>query len=247
MRKIIGCMPEKQIEAHNLPRIIFQLMGGPLIQLIDGITTGNIDQIIIAVIVLAVLLLIAFPVHEAAHAITAKWLGDDTAERMGRVTLNPLKHLDPIGTLLFVISGFGWAKPVPVNLYRLNGNPRTSFAIVALAGPISNILLAAIFALIYRLTVASAVESNDISSIISSACAFAVVLNIALAVFNMIPIPPLDGSRLLAALLPEQGQSILDFLERYGFFILIALSVTRVLSAIVGPPINFLFNLFLRS
>ncbi len=222
-------------------------MGGPLIQLIDGITSGNIDTIIIAIIVLAVLLLIAFPVHEAAHAITAKWLGDDTAERMGRVTLNPLKHLDPIGTLLFAISGFGWAKPVPVNIHRLNGNPRTSFAIVALAGPVSNILLATIFALIYRITQASAVEGGDVSLIISSACAIAVVLNISLAVFNMIPIPPLDGSRLLAALLPEQGQNILDFLERYGFFILIALSATRVLGTIVSPPINFLVNLFLQG
>jgi Zn-dependent protease len=223
-------------------------MGGPLggiLQGLQNLDNGGIYLIIAELIVLVLLLLIAFPVHELAHAITARWLGDDTAERLGRITLNPLKHLDPMGTILFVLTGFGWAKPVPVNLYRLNGNSRTSFAIVALAGPVSNLILAAIFAVLYRILVPS-LGDTDAGQVMAFALRTAVSLNIILALFNLIPIPPLDGSRLLTAILPDQGQAIMDQLERFGFLLVLVLSVTGVLGTLIVRPAADLTNLMLR-
>jgi Zn-dependent protease len=219
--------------------------GGPLGTILRGIETGRTDLVVGSLITLVLLLLIAFPLHELAHAVTARQLGDDTAERLGRITLNPLKHLDPIGTILFVLTGFGWAKPVPVSLYRLRGNPRTSFAIVALAGPLTNIALALIFAVLFRLLTPAFGMTSDAARIIATGLVTAVSLNILLAVFNLIPVPPLDGSRLLAALLPDQGQSLMDQIERYGFFILIALSATGILARIIDPPVNALTRTFL--
>lgn len=222
-------------------------MGGPLggiLQGLQNLDNGGIYLIIAELIVLVLLLLIAFPVHELAHALTARWLGDDTAERLGRITLNPLKHLDPMGTILFVLTGFGWAKPVPVNIYRLNGNYRTSFAIVALAGPISNLILAAIFAILYRILV-PALGDTDAGQVMAFALRTAVSLNIVLALFNLIPIPPLDGSRLLTALLPDQGQAIMDQLERFGFLLVLVLSVTGVLGTLIVQPAADLTNLML--
>jgi Zn-dependent protease len=223
-------------------------MGGPLggiLQGLQNLDNGGIYLIIAELIVLVLLLLIAFPVHELAHALTARWLGDDTAERLGRITLNPLKHLDPMGTILFVLTGFGWAKPVPVNIYRLNGNYRTSFAIVALAGPISNLILAAIFAVLYRILV-PVLGGTDAGQVLAFALRTAVSLNIVLALFNLIPIPPLDGSRLLTALLPDQGQTIMDQLERFGFLLVLVLSVTGVLGTLIVQPAADLTNLMLR-
>lgn len=219
-------------------------MGGPLVGILQGIQTGNWYIVFANLIVLVLLLLIAFPIHELAHAVTARYLGDDTAERLGRITLNPLKHLDVVGTLFFLFSGFGWAKPVPVSVWRLRGNQRTSFAIVAFAGPISNIVLAILFSVLFRLAEPLATRDNQIGQMILYALLTAVNLNIYLALFNLIPIPPLDGSRLLAALLPDQGQSIMDQIERYGFLILIALSATGFLSRIIVPPATFLLQLF---
>lgn len=211
-------------------------MSGPLIGIFNGLTSGDVVLILSQLIVLVLLLGIAFPVHELAHALTAQRLGDDTADRLGRITLNPVAHLDPFGTLLFALTGFGWAKPVPVNAYRLRGDPRTSFAIVALAGPISNLLLAALFALLFRLSASFADRDTFFSAVLLFAFSVAVQLNILLALFNLIPIPPLDGSRLLAALLPNQGQVWMDQLERYGFIILIALSVTGILGQLIVRP-----------
>lgn len=211
-------------------------MNGPLIGIFNGLTSGDVALILSQLIVLVLLLGVAFPVHELAHALTAQRLGDDTAAHLGRITLNPLAHLDPFGTLLFVLTGFGWAKPVPVNTYRLRGDPRTSFAIVALAGPISNLLLAVLFALLFRLSASFADRESLFSAVLLFAFSLAVQLNILLALFNLIPIPPLDGSRLLAALLPSQGQVWVDQLERYGFIILIALSMTGILGQLIVQP-----------
>lgn len=223
-------------------------MNGPLVGIFNGLTRGDPALILAQIIVLVLLLLVAFPIHELAHALAAQWLGDDTAERMGRITLNPLAHLDPFGTLLFALVGFGWAKPVPVNLYRLRGNPRTSFAIVALAGPVSNLVLAAIFALLFRLIVAAVPSARGESllyDVLLLALLTAVQLNIFLAFFNLIPIPPLDGSRLLTALLPDQGQMVMDQLERYGFVILIVLSLSGLLGDLVVRPAVQLSRTFL--
>ena len=219
-------------------------MGGPLVGILQGIQSGNWYIVFAELIVLVLLLLIAFPIHELAHAVTARALGDDTAERLGRITLNPLKHLDPFGTILFALTGFGWAKPVPVSVWRLQGNQRTSFAIVALAGPVSNIILAIIFAVLFRIVQPGVTQGDQFGQMVMFALLTAVNLNIFLALFNLIPIPPLDGSRLLAAILPDQGQAIVDQLERYGFIILLALSATGVLGRLIIPPANFLLQLF---
>ncbi|BCX02638.1 MAG: putative zinc metalloprotease YwhC [Candidatus Roseilinea sp.] len=215
-------------------------MNGPLVGIFNGLTSGDVALILSQLIVLVLLLGIAFPIHELAHALTARQLGDDTSERLGRITLNPLAHLDPFGTLLFALTGFGWAKPVPVNTYRLQGNPRTSFAIVALAGPVSNLLLAALFALLFRLTLSFTSRDSLLGDVLLFAFSVAVQLNIFLALFNLIPIPPLDGSRLLTALLPDQGQVWMDQLERYGFIILIALAATGVLGQLIVRPATLL-------
>jgi Zn-dependent protease len=167
-------------------------------------------------------------------------LGDDTGEREGRITLNPIAHLDPIGAILFALFGFGWAKPVPVNLRYLNGNPRTSFAIVALAGPVSNILLAALFAIIFRVVLPIGASETVLNTLVA-----AVSLNIFLALFNLIPVPPLDGSRILAAALPDSAQGILDQLSRYGFLIVLALSYTGLFSLLIGQPTNQLTRAFI--
>ena len=220
--------------------IISAFMNGPLVGILDGLTRGDVTLILAQLIVLVLLLGIAFPIHELAHALTARYLGDDTGERMGRITLNPLAHLDPFGTLLFALTGFGWARPVPVNLYRLQGNPRTSLAIVALAGPLSNLALAVLFALLFRLALAQAGDGSVRGDILLFAVSVAVQLNIFLALFNLIPIPPLDGSRLLTALLPDQGQGLMDQLERYGFIILIALSATGILGQLIVRPATLL-------
>ncbi len=211
-------------------------MNGPLIGLINGLASGDLALILSTLIILALLLGVAFPVHEFAHAVTARYLGDDTGERLGRITLNPLAHLDPWGSLLFALTGFGWAKPVPVNTYLLRGDPRWSFAFVALAGPLSNLLLAALFALSFRLLDAIAEPGLFVDNIIRIVLLIAVRLNILLALFNLIPVPPLDGSRLLAALLPEQGQMWMDRLERYGFLILFALAATGLLGQLISAP-----------
>lgn len=216
------------------------LMNGPLVGIFNGVAGGDVVLIVSQLIVLVLLLGVAFPIHELAHALTARQLGDDTSERLGRITLNPLAHLDPFGTLLFALTGFGWAKPVPVNTYRLRGNPRTSFAIVALAGPVSNLLLAGLFALLFRLTLSFASRDALLTDVLLFAFSVAVQLNIFLAFFNLIPIPPLDGSRLLTALLPDQGQMWMDQLERYGFIILIALSATGVLGQLIVRPATLL-------
>ncbi len=219
-------------------------MSGPLVGILQGIQSGNWYIVFAELIVLVLLLLIAFPIHELAHAVTARALGDDTAERLGRITLNPLKHLDPFGTILFALTGFGWAKPVPVSVWRLQGNQRTSFAIVAFAGPISNIILAIIFAVLFRIVAPGVVRGDQFGQMVLFALLTAVNLNIFLALFNLIPIPPLDGSRLLAAVLPDQGQAIVDQLERYGFVILLALSATGILGRLIIPPASFLLQLF---
>lgn len=215
-------------------------MNGPLLSLINGLGSGKWLDVLVNLVVIVVLLLIAFPVHEFAHAFVATKLGDDTPRYMGRLTLNPLAHLDLYGTILFLLAGFGWAKPVQVNTNRLNpvGGSRTiSMAIVALAGPVSNVLLALIFSVLYRIC-APLTTSSFLMVVLAYAFSTAVFLNLLLAVFNLIPIPPLDGSKILAAVLPDSASRVLDQIQQYGFIILIVLSISGVLNRIIiGPAI----------
>lgn len=171
-----------------------------------------------------VTLLIAFTIHELAHAVVADRLGDPTSRNMGRFSLNPLVHLDPMGSIMLILTGFGWAKPVMVNPYNLRGNPRTSMAIVAAAGPISNLIMALLAAIPFQLGL---VTPEFFSSGTLPSAAFLLTqfiwINLILAFFNLIPVPPLDGYKILIAILPVEMAYQLRPLERYGFIILIAL------------------------
>lgn len=171
----------------------------------------------------AIVLLIAFTVHELAHAVTADRLGDPTPRRQGRITLNPLAHLDPIGTLMLLISGFGWAKPVMVQPAYLRGNPRTSMGIVAAAGPLSNLLMALVAAIPLRLGLVdlSVRSSSEMLPSLSFLLFQFVFINLILLFFNLIPIPPLDGFKILTAVLPAEMAYQLRPLEQYGFLILL--------------------------
>jgi Zn-dependent protease len=202
-------------------------------------------------IVFAVLLF-SLTVHEAAHAWSADRLGDPTARSLGRLSLNPLVHVDPIGTLLFPLLALvanvpllGWAKPVPVDVRRLR-RTRRDYVLVAAAGPASNLVLATIAALVLRLLTVSPVtlgEANmsvPLASILSSA----VQINVLLAVFNMIPIPPLDGGNVIGGLLPRRLAYRFDSLVRpYGFLLLYALMLTSGLNYLIGPPTRLLLSL----
>ncbi len=180
-------------------------------------------------------LLISLTVHEAAHAWSADRLGDRTARALGRVSLNPVVHVDPIGTILFplvaLVSGFpliGWAKPVPVNLQNLRGNWRQKYMLIAAAGPASNVLLALAAAAVFR---ALDPEISPLALVLYGM----IQLNVLLAVFNMLPIPPLDGGNVLGGLLRGPAADTLDRLRPYGFLILYLMMFSGVLWVIVGP------------
>lgn len=194
---------------------------------------SNIDftQVFLAFSVL----LLSLTVHEAAHAWSADRLGDATARMLGRVSLNPAVHIDPIGTLLFpllaIVTGLpviGWAKPVPVNILNLRGDWRTKYMAIAAAGPSSNIALAVVAAALLHVL-------NPPQPFFGF-LRLAVVLNVLLAVFNLIPVPPLDGGNVLAGVLRGPAADFFDRLRPYGFLILYALLLTGALWTIVTPP-----------
>ncbi len=184
----------------------------------------------------------AITVHEVAHGWIAKLRGDKTAWMLGRLTLNPIKHIDPVGTILIpgllLISGtgfiFGWAKPVPVNMKNLK-NPVSDMAVVAAAGPISNILMAIAWALFGRLGVMIGVESVMQPMMYMSVAG--ITINLVLALINLLPIPPLDGSRIFSALLPGRWAWYYSRIEPYGFFVLLFLLMSGGLSAMLGYPL----------
>lgn len=191
--------------------------------------------------------MLSLTVHEAAHAWSADRLGDPTARLLGRLSLNPAVHADLVGTVLFpliaMITGLpiiGWAKPVPVNIRQLR-SPRRDFALVALAGPVSNVVLAILCAALLTIgwgRMQGGPEST-VSSVLGGGLLLAVMLNVMLAVFNMIPIPPLDGGNVLLGLLPASAARIIDGLRPYGFLILYALMLTGALRAIMAPVQSF--------
>jgi Zn-dependent protease len=186
------------------------------------------DQLLASIIVVAIMLLVGLPVHEFSHALAAWRLGDGTARLMGRLTLNPIVHFDPVGGTLLAVTfllgtgfAFGWAKPTPVNPNNLEGG-RSGEAIVAAAGPISNLVLAVAAALPLRYILANQELQAQIPEIVLSVLLYFVLINIILMVFNLFPIPPLDGSKVLFAFLPPQvAWRWRPILEQYGFIILI--------------------------
>lgn len=190
------------------------------------------------------LLVISLSFHEAAHAWMADRLGDRTARLLGRLTLNPLAHIDWIGTVLFPLvamaSGvplIGWAKPVPVDVRNLR-SPRRDFAIIAAAGPASNLVLATAAAAVRLMLVGSHPRSLGVSDPLTEILLTAVVINVLLAVFNMIPVPPLDGGNVAIGLLPPQAAALFAQMRPWGFLILYALVLTGVLWEITRPIAN---------
>jgi Zn-dependent protease len=203
-------------------------------------------QLFIAFLVL----LFSLTVHESAHALAASRFGDPTARLLGRVSLNPLAHIDPIGTVLFPILAalarmpmLGWAKPVPVNVARLN-HPRRDAMLVAAAGPTSNLALAVVAAIALRLIPLEASRSAgfDLALPLAMITVRGVEINILLAVFNLLPIPPLDGGSVAAGLLPAPLADRFERVGPYGFFIIYALMLTGVLGHLVGPPYYMLIS-----
>lgn len=186
--------------------------------------------------------LFAITLHEVAHGWAARWLGDPTAAEQGRLSLNPVRHIDPVGTLLVpavlaALGGFifGWAKPVPVNMQRL-AQPRRDMALVALAGPASNLLMAIGWAFAYR-SFLSAPDTTTFE-LLRSVCEVGIVINLVLMVLNLLPLPPLDGSRVLNGVLPEAWARQVDRIEPWGLMILLALLATGVLGRILEPGLQ---------
>ena len=177
-------------------------------------------------------LVIALSMHEFAHGFAAYKMGDNTAKYNGRLTLNPLHHLDPIGTLCLFLCGFGWAKPVPINPYNFR-NQRLGVVVVSLAGPAMNFVIALISAFVNAL-ISNFAPVNMLTTFLYSVIMYCMYLNIGLMCFNLIPIPPLDGSKVLLEFLPYRYRQTFYRLERHASFILMILLVTDVLNPILG-------------
>jgi Zn-dependent protease len=209
-----------------------------------------VDTNFVPILVSFLVLLFSLTVHESAHAWAADRLGDPTARSLGRVSLNPLVHIDPLGTVVFPLVGMftgapliGWAKPVPVATWRFD-RPRRDYLMVAAAGPISNLALAFLATLVLRtvlgLGAATGAPPDGFLAAVRLIAGTAFAINLLLAIFNLLPIPPLDGSTVLAGLLPERLAAGLDRLRPYGFLLLYALLLSGGFSFVVGIPYSYL-------
>ena len=216
----------------------------------------DIGQYLVQIVLLLPIFLLSLSFHEFSHGYVSYLLGDPTAKRQGRLTLNPLAHLDPMGTLVLIITRmFGWAKPVPIDPRHYKDRDK-GIILVSIAGPAANFLLAIIFAILLRLIFArynlvmrgSGIfgprDLSDIVGLVVTMIQTGVFLNIALAIFNLIPIPPLDGSKILRGILPRKYNSIFDSLEGgAGMIILVLLLFTGVLGRIIQPVMFFFMRL----
>lgn len=183
------------------------------------------------------LIIISLTIHEFSHAWVADLLGDPTPRYSGRLTLNPIPHIDPIGFIMLIVARFGWAKPVPINPHNFH-DPKSGTLWVGLAGPLSNLTFAWALSVVYKYLLPSFVPPMAVEILLS-----AIWLNLALAVFNLIPIPPLDGSRILAGILPPDQEYILHNLEQYGFIILIAFLFFPGTHTFIYTAVNYLYQL----
>ena len=222
----------------------------------------DFNSIILYISIAAIPLVLAITLHEAAHALAASKLGDQTARMLGRVSLNPAKHIDPVGTILFpaltiaigsMIPGgrfliFGWAKPVPVNFNQLN-HRRMGTVLVAFAGPFANLLMACAWAAVCKLVIMFGASSDQsttgvITKFLFLSSQYGVYINAILFVLNLLPLPPLDGGRILTALLPASIARPLELIEPYGIWILLALIMLGVLGSIIMPIVHMLIGHF---
>jgi len=181
-------------------------------------------------------ILLCLTIHELSHGAAALALGDDTAKRMGRLTLNPIKHIDPIGLVMMLLMRFGWAKPVPVDMRNFR-RPKTDMALVALAGPVSNFLLAGLI-LLFQVPLLYLFLDGGVGRYIAETLFLTAVISVYLGLFNLLPIPPLDGSKIAFSFLPDRQHYFLMRYERYGFFILVAL----IWFGFVTGPLRDLMN-----
>jgi Zn-dependent protease len=221
-------------------------LGAARVILCNPLTDLNFGALFISLLVL----LFSLTVHEMAHAWTADRLGDPTARLLGRISLNPAVHVDPIGTLLLPLLAFatgapliGWAKPVPVNINKLR-RLRRDYLLVAAAGPASNVVLALVASLLLRVLPfgPTAIGGVDVGSPVYAILALSLQVNVLLAIFNMIPVPPLDGGNVLWSLLPDPAADRFDDLRPYGFIVLYGLLLTGALSAVMSGPYGLILS-----
>ena len=217
------------------------------------------SRAVVTLLVLVGSLVAALTVHEFCHAVVAMRLGDDTARRLGRVSLNPVKHLDPLGSMMILTAGFGWAKPVPVNGAYLRPNPRGGMSIVAAAGPVSNLVFASVMAIPLNVglltpeVVGFTFFRGDAADLPGYVVSSLVFWNILLAVFNIIPIAPLDGFKVALGLLPRDAAQVFGRLEPYGPVILVAVIAIglftniSILWYVIGPVIDIIGDLLLAG
>jgi Zn-dependent protease len=205
------------------------------------------DQLIQTISLAAIPVLFAITLHEAAHGYVARHFGDMTAYQEGRISLNPIHHIDPVGTILFPLLTlwmggilFGWAKPVPVNFAALR-HPKKDMLWVAIAGPASNFFMALCWAFLYKMSLLF--QGNYFAEPLMGMAEWGIRINVVLMVLNMLPLPPLDGGRVAVSLLPHRQAFQLAKIEPYGMFILIFLAVTPVLSLILSPLVGLVFAL----
>lgn len=224
-------------------RFIYILLGCLVIIALMNLTAGNLLAALLTLP--AVIIAIAF--HEFAHAWTADKLGDETPRMQGRLTLNPLKHLDPVGTVLLFFAGFGWGRPVQINPRNFNRNVsmQKGEVLVSLAGPVMNFILAIVFALVlgavYMFSSTSFLASG-IGTIIYILLQECIIINIGLGVFNLLPLPPLDGSKIFMNLFSYNTRRWIIEHEQIFYYIFLAIWITGLASVIISPIINFLYN-----
>ncbi len=207
----------------------------------------QLDNLIQTIAIAAIPVLFAITLHEAAHGYVARYFGDMTAHQMGRISLNPMRHIDPVGTIILplltlALGGilFGWAKPVPVNFSALR-NPKKDMLWVAIAGPASNLLMALMWALFYKLAWMN--PDSYFAEPLMEMASIGIKINAVLLVLNMLPLPPLDGGRVAVSLLPRTQAYQLARIEPYGMFILIFLAVTPVLGWVLGPLVGSVYKI----